>query len=66
MFNRTLYHQINALIGNLEDKKNRLDQEQMTEKEMSLLTEQIDGAWMALCRRSEASTRKGPYARREI
>lgn len=64
MFNSGLYHQINALIGNLEEKKNRLDQELYNEKECALLSEQIENAWQALCRRNGAN-RRGPYARRE-
>lgn len=64
MFNKSVYHQLNALIGHLETKKDLLDQDLLNEEQVNELGASVEAAWQAVCRRSES--RRGPYQRREL
>lgn len=58
MFNRRSYDQTKALIGFLEDRKERLEKEDVSMEEASQWSFEIEACWKLLCRRNQ---RRGPY-----
>lgn len=63
MFNKLVYSSLKALIGNLEEKMERLDQELTTPEEEEMLAAQVEDIWGLLNRRKD-ERRRGPYQRR--